>query len=94
MNAPGRIHARLNALERHLHPDSGTCAECAGPRPGSNLLVCVRDDGTSRWGACGTCGLALREDGRPMSPIGLVNGKRLACAEVFGPDRWWMYDAV
>jgi hypothetical protein len=58
------------------------------------MLLCVTETGAPRWGACTSCGLALNERGRPLSAIGLIDGRRIGPVEVFEPDRWWMYDCV
>ncbi len=91
----GSIRGRIDALERERTPPAPTqCSQCGAPRPGQNMLVCVKKDGTPRWGACDECGLALHADGRPISAIPVLKGKVIGPVDVYEPDRWWMFDCV
>ena len=90
-----RVYSRVAALERTVaRPATGPCPGCGSPRPGRNALVCLTATGAPRWGACGGCGLALDERGRAMCAVPVPRGMSPDPIEVFGPDRWWMYDAV
>ena len=88
------VYSRLASLERQRSPETGSCPQCGGPRPGQNTFLLVTDTGEPRWGACRTCGLALRDNGTAMSAVPVTRGGRFYNPVMFRPDRWWMYDAV
>jgi hypothetical protein len=59
------------------------------------MWVCLKKDGTPRWGVCQECGLPVNKDGTPCSAIPLPQGqRRIGPVLIYYPDQWWMHDCI